>query len=575
MFKGIGASPGVAFGRAVVLADEKQAASGTAKSGIEEETARLESALSETRRQITDIMDRCATGVGEKEARIFKMQLLVLDDAMFLNRVKDDIRSGRLSAAAAVQDAVSSLSGRFEGLSDDYLRQRAIDIVDVGKRLLQNLNRLPSHDTGPQEAGIIFAPDLTPSETSLMDPQTVLGLVTEAGGPTSHTAILARALNIPAVVGTKGVLALVRDGDTVIVDGGSGEVFIRPDVPTVDCYRRRAEAERSAREKLAGAVDLPAVTLDGFRVAIAVNIGGPREIGAIPSPGAEGVGLFRTEFLFLSRDTLPSEDEQFGIYREVVSRAAPHPVVFRTLDAGADKSIPALRLAAEQNPFLGLRGIRLCLRQEQGMFRDQLRALVRASVFGKMAVMLPMVSDVAEIEASRKILGEVLREPGPDGEKIAEDVPLGIMVETPAAAVMADSWAAAVDFFSIGTNDLIQYVMAADRLNERVAYLFQPFHPAVLRMISGVVQAAHRYGKRVTVCGEMAADPLAVLLLTGMDVDGLSMSPGAIPLIKNTIRGVKKNDVTALARKALGLPGAGQVVEMVREFYRERLDADV
>lgn len=574
MLKGTGAAPGIAIGEAVIWSGEKFRLHQKSAGGTQEELARLEAALAETRRQLSDMVDKIAGKLGEKEAKIFKAQLLVLDDPMLINQVKEYIREGHLSAEEAVDRAVALLIEKFQALKDTYLRERAADIKDVGQRLLRNLTEGSSEENRMTKSGIVFALDLTPSETSLLDSSKVLGLVTEEGGKTSHTAILARALNIPAVVGVKGALARVREGDTVIVDGEKGDVLVCPDERTLEFYRHRLEEERKIRKMLAARKDLPAITPDGFQIKVVANIGGPEEAGTVLSAGAEGVGLFRTEFLFLNRHTLPSEEEQFEAYKKVLAQLAPRQVIIRTLDIGGDKEVPLLKLFREQNPFLGLRAIRLCLRNKE-LFYTQLRAILRASGFGNLAIMLPMVSDIVEVKQTKEIIGQIKKELAARGEKIAEEIPLGIMVETPAAAIMAGELAAEVDFFSIGTNDLVQYVMAVDRLNEEVSYLYQPFHPAVLRLIQGVVQAAHRFKKWVGICGEMAADPLAVPLLVGMEVDELSMSPGSIPMVKNLIRQIRKSDASELSREVIKLKSANEVMERIRNFIRERVDASV
>jgi len=570
MLKGIGAAPGIAIGNAVIWAGEKYPRPEQSAGSPQEELDRFISAVDETRRQLEDVADKVAGRLGENEAGIFKAQLLVLNDPMLVNLIRENIGSG-FTAVVAVERAVALLAEKFQALNDPYLQERAADIKDVGKRLIQNLPGAGPEKARIPEAGIIFAADLTPSETSLLDPEKVLGLVTGEGGKTSHTAILARALNIPAVVGVADVLEHVRDGDPVIVDGQNGEVIIRPDVQTLELYRRRSAQEKGRREKLNADKDAPAVTQDGYRVEVAANICGSGEIRAALLNGAEGVGLFRTEFLFLNRDGLPSEEEQFAVYKEVLSQMAPRRVIVRTLDIGGDKALPGLKLPAEQNPFLGLRGVRLCL-QKEDLFYTQLRALLRASAFGNLSIMLPMISDLAEVEQTREIIARLERElPLAGGRKI----PLGIMVETPAAAVMADQLAEVVDFFSIGTNDLVQYTMAVDRLNEQVAYLYQPLHPAVLRLLRGVIQAARRAGKWVGICGEMAADTLAVPLLVGMGVDELSMSSGSIPAVKKLIKNISKSDASALVEEALKLRSAGGIMELVECFIKERVSTDV
>ncbi|MGB9803413.1 phosphoenolpyruvate--protein phosphotransferase [Desulfofundulus sp.] len=572
--KGIGVSPGIAVGRAVIHSRQKFLTPRKPAGGTQDELARLELALAETRRQLNDMVDKITGKLGRDEAKIFQAQLLVLDDPMFVSRVQEYIQKENLSAEQAVDRTVALLVERFGALKDPYLRERAADIKDIGQRLLRNLTGSSPGEKQEVKSGVLFALDLTPSETSLLDTSKILGLVLEEGSKTSHTSILACALNIPAVVGVKGVLTRVHEGDTVIVDGDNGCVVICPDERTLESYRYRLKKEREKHRVLEAVKNLPAVTPDGFQVKVAANIGGPQEAAAVLSAGGEGVGLFRTEFLFLDRHTVPSEQEQFEVYKEVLAQLAPHQVIIRTMDIGGDKEVPFLARSGEQNPFLGLRAIRLCLRNQE-LFYTQLRAVLRAGVFGKAALMLPMVSDVMEVKQTREIIGRLREELASRGEKVVDEIPLGIMVETPAAAIMAEELAREVDFFSIGTNDLVQYVLAVDRLNEEVSYLYQPFHPAVLRLIQQVVRAAHRFHKWVGVCGEMAADPLAVPLLLGMGVDELSMSPGSIPVVKNLIRQIRKSDASELSLEVTKLTTAGEVVEKVRNFMRERVGEGV
>jgi phosphotransferase system enzyme I (PtsI) len=574
VLKGASASPGVAVGPALVRKHEPVRTPGKPPASAEEESGRLDGALAQAREQLRCLADKIAKQAGAEEAEIFGAQALVLDDPLFIGQARAAIGRDRVSAEEAVRRTVGALVEEFERLRDARLRERAADISDIGKRLLANLSGAPAGEACGEEQGVLFAGDLTPSETASLDTQKVLAIVTAHGAATSHAAILARALNVPAVVAVKGVLERVKHGDTVVVDGGSGEVILHPGDRLLEWYRKRIgeESRRSAQARAQR--HLPAITLDGFRVEVNANISKPSQADAALEAGADGVGLLRSEFLFLGRDELPSEDQQCEAYKEVLMRLAPRRVVIRTADFGGDKELGAIRLPREQNPSLGLRGIRLSLREE-GLFATQLRALWRAARFGNLAVLLPMVSGVSEVCRTRELLRRIQKELSEAGEPLAAPFPLGVMVETPAAALMAEELARHADFFSIGTNDLTQYVLAVDRLSEEVAALYQPFHPAVLRAIAMVCKAARHAGKPAGVCGEMAADPLAVVLFAGMRVHELSANASAVPLMKWLIRSVRQSEAEQLVVKVLQMETAAQVVRRTEEFARRSVYADV
>jgi phosphotransferase system enzyme I (PtsI) len=559
--QGIGAAPGIAVGRAVVWREQRLEAGTGPGAGPQAELARLAAALQTSREQLRDLAAGLATAAGEKEAQIFRIHLLLLDDPMLAGAVKQAIEREGLSAEQAVARTAGQLVAQFQALKDNYLRQRASDVEDIGRRLLANLA-----GEGPRPAsGIIVARNLTPSEAALLAAQNALAVVTEEGGPAGHMAILARALHLPAVVGAHAALAQVRDGDLLAVDGTTGEVIVDPDDATVAACRRRMEEQRVLDARLDALKALPAITPDGFRIALAANIATPAEVDAALEAGAEAVGVFRTEYLFVNRAAAPSEDEQYEAYRDVLSRMAPRRVIVRTMDLGGDKQAAVWDGAPEPNPALGLRGIRFALAREP-LFRSQLRALIRASGAGNLAVMLPMIADLAEVRRARRLLGAIQEELG-----ITAPVSLGVMVETPAAALLAAELAAETDFLSIGTNDLTQYVLAADRLNPAVASLYDPFHPAVLRLMQAVAQAAGRQGKWAGVCGEMGADPLAAPLFIGMGMAELSMVPAAIPAVKDAIRRVRKSDAETLLEQALAQASAAEVRDCLARFGRERM----
>jgi phosphotransferase system enzyme I (PtsI) len=562
--QGIGAAPGVAVGRAVVWREPPLETAARPGAGPEAELARLAAAVETSREQLRDLAAGLATAAGEKEARIFRVHLLFLDDPMLMGAVKTAIEREGLSAEQAVARTTRQLVAQFRALKDGYLRERAADVQDLGQRLLANL----AGEQPRSVSGILVARDLTPSEASLLAGQGALAVVTEEGGPTGHMAILARALRLPAVVGAHDALVQVRDGDLLALDGASGEVIVGPDDATVAGFRRRMEEQRVLRARLEALRDLPAVTPDGFRITLAANIATPAEVDLALEAGAEAVGVFRTEYLFVNRAEPPSEDEQYEAYRDVLSRMAPRRVIVRTMDLGGDKQAPVWDGAPEPNPALGLRGIRFALAREP-LFRSQLRALIRASGAGNLAVMLPMIADLAEVRRTRRLLGAIQEELG-----VSVPVSLGVMVETPAAALLATELAAQTDFLSIGTNDLTQYVLAADRLNPAMAGLYDPYHPAVLRLMRAVAEAAGRQGKWAGVCGEMGADPLAAPLFVGMGMAELSMVPAAIPAVKDAIRRVRRSDAEALVEETLAHPSAAEIRDCLARFARDRMSQE-
>jgi phosphotransferase system enzyme I (PtsI) len=525
-------APGIAVGPAVLwspAAGPPGARRAAASAG--EERARLDRAVEAAREELREVAARIAAEVGEPEARVFKSYLTLLEDPLVMGPMQEGLRQGTRTAEEAVQAAVAALAARFEALTDARLKERAADVRDVGQRLLRKLAGAPRPDSAVQPGSVVCAEAITPSDVVLLA-RAAAGLVLAEGGSTSHGVILARALRLPVVLGARSVLEQVREGDPLVIDGTVGSVVLRPDPTTVARYGARAAAERQEAGRPAIARLGPALTRDGHRVAVVANAAGAEEASAGRAAGAEGVGLCRTEFLFLGRERLPSEEEQLAAYREVLARMAPFRVVFRVLDAGADKPLPALALRAEANPSLGLRGIRLCLAHED-VFRTQLRALLRASRHGALAILLPMVSDVAEVRRARRILEEVR---GDIGLEVGHDVPpLGVMVETPAAALMAAELAQEADLFSIGTNDLVQHVLAVDRQSETVAELYQPFHPAVP-------------------------------LLVGLGVGTLSVAPSAVAAVKEAVRGLSRSETRGLVEEAVALTTAAEVVERLRRF---------
>ncbi len=563
--RGIGAAPGTVIGRVVIRRSETAAVPEPGSASLEVERGRLASAVESTRGQLRDLAETIAARAGVTEANIFKAHLALLDDPLLIDEITRHIERECMSAEQAVSLAASNIAERFDALEDAYLRERAADVRDLGQRLLQNLSVPSGPEAETPEACILVSRNLTPSETALLDPQRILAVVTEEGSAAGHAAILARALNLVAVFGAKGILSVAADGDWLIVDGTSGELLLCPDADTLESYRRRLEAERLERERLAALRDLPAVTADGFRIALAANVARPSEAGQALAAGAEGIGVFRTEYLFVNRAAPPGEEEQCNAYRELLLSMAPRRVVVRTMDIGGDKDVACWPLPAEPNPALGMRGIRLSLVREDD-FRCQLRALTRAAVAGNLAILLPMISDITEVRRTKALMERIRRELVARGRPAPDHIPLGVMVETPAATILLEDLAGEVDYFSIGTNDLVQYVLAADRTGDFAGGCYQPFHPAVLRLMRQVARTARASGKHIAVCGEMAADPLAAPLFLGMEIDELSMNPPAIPAVKNAIRNTTKAAADALLEDVLHLRTTAEIMERLKDF---------
>lgn len=535
------------------------------------EISRLRQALEVSRRQIQEIQERIAKEVGPQYARIFDAHLLILEDRWLAEQATTLIQKQRVNAEFAVQEVLDPVRQALSRVEDGYLRERRTDVDDVGDRLVRNLmgQRGSFHVEGMRGEAIVFARDLSPSDTAQLHRDAVLGLATETGGRTSHSAIMARSLEIPAVVGVEQICAEVQNHETVILDGMEGVVILSPDVETLTRYHARKQQLEYAGLALHKLGGLPAETQDGYRVRVTANIEFPEELPAVRDHGAEGVGLYRTEFLYLNRPDLPNEEEHFSVYCAVAAQMHPRPTVIRTLDFGGDKLASAIQLAAEENPSLGLRAIRLCLHRPD-MFRAQLRAILRASAFGTLRIMYPMISGVAEIRAANAILEDVKAELRREGVAFDPEIQVGAMIEIPSAAMIADLLAREVDFFSVGTNDLIQYALAIDRINEQVAYLYEPLHPAVLRLIWSVVSAAHNEGIWISMCGEMAADPLHALFLVGLGFDELSMTPAAIPLMKRIIRSVTYGQAAEVAHRVFGCATASEVEGLLRQEMRAR-----
>ena len=570
ILQGIGVSPGVQIAK-VSLYDPIRPAYSHRLIGLKEvpsEKKRLHNALNKAGEQLRALREKVCQSLDEAHASIFDPQLLILEDPTLLQGTLSRIEMYRESAEMAVTTVTRHFVDQYASVTDEYLAARATDIMDVANRICKLLDSSTEteHPLSFNEDTIVLARDLSPSDTAQMDHQHVLGFATELGGPTSHTAILAKALEIPAVVGLGPFLDKVSPGITVILDGSAGTLLTEPDTREIARARNRRRRLLVQDRDLQKLKDLPAETIDGYRIELSANVELPIEIPHVLAHGADGVGLFRTEFLYLERDELPGEDVLFEVYREVVEGIAPQSVIFRTMDLGGDKFLSQMDTGRELNPFLGLRAIRLCLAYPDVM-RVQLRAILRASAFGKARIMFPMISNLRETRQAIEILNDVKDELKKKSIAFDEEVPVGIMIEIPAAALCADQLAKEVDFFSIGTNDLIQYTLAVDRGNEQVAPLYDPFHPAILRLIRMTIDAAKREGIWIGLCGEMSSNPLCALLLVGLGIDELSMGALAIPEIKRLVRQIRLSEARQAAEAIYSLNNSTEIKNYVQQAY--------
>lgn len=527
--RGTGASSGIGIGKAVVVRDEKPEVVRVSISDKDKEVKRFEDVLAKITEATMEMAESLANKVGGKEAEILNGHVLLLSDPMLSEEIKQKIQNELVNAEFAVDSVYDMYAGMFASMDDELMQQRATDMKDLKVRILKGLLGMADVDVARlPEGSILVAEDLTPSMTAGLNPQTVYGIVTELGGRTSHSAILSRALEIPAVVAISGLLENIHDGDTVCFDGDKGEVVIHPDADTLAEYEKKKEAYLLEKKELENYKGKPSVTKDGRKVEIVANIGKPEDAQRALEYDAEGVGLFRTEFLFMDRENAPTEEEQFEAYKKVATLMKDKPVIIRTLDIGGDKEIPYLGIEQDENPFLGYRAIRLCLDRKEDLYRPQLRALLRASAFGDIRIMIPLITCVDEIREAKALIREIMEDL--DRENIAynKDIQVGIMIETAASSIMADVFAKEVDFFSIGTNDLTQYTMCVDRGNAKVSYLYSPLNPAVLRSLKRVITSAKEAGIMVGMCGEAAADPLLIPLLLVWGLDEFSMSASSI-----------------------------------------------
>ncbi|MDO8602240.1 MAG: phosphoenolpyruvate--protein phosphotransferase [Candidatus Omnitrophota bacterium] len=563
LLKGIPASPGIATGKAFLF-DTRQLVvteRDIKQDAIPSEIVRFEEALIKTRSEILTIQKKISKEMAGQHAEIFNAHLLVLEDRMLIEEVIEGLKKERKCVEYIFSKVIAKYIKVFSKMNDEYLKERTSDIEDVGKRMLKNLIGAQEKTLSDlTEEVIVVAYDISPSDTANMHKKNVRGFVTDIGGRTSHTAIMAKSLEIPAVVGLEKATTRIKPGDILIVDGTGGVVIINPDRATLKKYETKQEKFVAFEKILLDFKDKPAITIDGYKIEVSANIELPEEIGSVIAHGAEGIGLYRTEFLYMNRNDVPDEDEQFEAYKKVAAKFPKSPIIIRTLDLGGDKFLSQLRVPHEMNPFLGWRAIRFCLAKPE-IFKVQLRAILRASVFGDIKVMFPMISGLGELRQVIKVLEESKQELRNKKLNFNNDIEVGAMIEIPSAALTCDLLAKEVDFFSIGTNDLIQYSLAVDRANEKIAYLYKPTHPAVLRLIKNIIDSGHKENIWVGMCGEMAAEPGFVLILLGMGLDEFSMSPVVIPEVKYVISNVKFEDAKKVAEEALTL-STGEEVEV-------------
>lgn len=563
MWSGIAASPGIAIGKILLLPN---------KIALEEQQKKhsdpqivFEQALIASKEELITLREQVARTSGEEMAAVFDAHLLMLDDPSLIEAVNQAMRGGT-DAVTAVQETIQKLSLMFSGLEDEYMQERAADVRDIGQRIVRNLTGESVIDWDAlKEPVIVLAHDLTPSDTAQLKPGMIRAFATEIGGKTSHSAIVARMMGIPAVVGIKELLLKALDGEPAILDGEAGHLIINPTQQQIAHYEAKLQQIQERYAEMEALQGLPAVTMDSQRIEIAANISSVHDMKSVLQYGAEGIGLYRTEFLFMNRETAPGEEEQYIAYKTVLENMAGRPVVIRTLDVGGDKQLGYLNMPKEKNPFLGWRAIRMCLDRPE-LFKVQLRALWRAGSYGDLKIMFPMISNLDELKRAKEQLFQAREELVAEGQMVARSISVGMMIEIPSAALIADQLAPEVDFFSIGSNDLIQYTMGVDRMNESINHLYQPLHPAILRLISMVIDAAHRQGKWVGMCGEMAGDLTCVPVLIGLGLDEFSVSASSIPGVKKRVRSLSKWKCREVAEKCLSAGTAADIRALIADL---------
>lgn len=570
MLKGIAASDGIAAAKAYMLVQPDLSFSETSIDDPEAEIKRLDDAVEASKSELELIKQKATENLGEEEAQVFEAHLTILADPELLGQIKDKIKNDKVNAEAALKSVTDMFIEMFEAMTDNaYMQERAGDIRDVTKRIMSHLLGVTLPNPALiQEEVVIVAHDLTPSDTAQLDRNYVKGFITDIGGRTSHSAIMSRTLEIPAVVGSGSATTDIQEGEMVIIDGINGDALVDPTDAELADYKQKAAEFAAQKEEWARLKDAKSVSADGKEVLLGANIGTPDDVLGANDNGAEAVGLFRSEFLYMNSNELPTEDEQYEAYKAALEGMSGKQVVVRTMDIGGDKELPYLPLPEEQNPFLGYRAIRICL-DRQDIFRTQLRALLRASKYGRLAIMFPMIATVQEFKDAKAIFEEEKAKLVASGVEVSDDIQVGMMMEIPAAAMIADKLAKYADFFSIGTNDLIQYSMAADRGNERVSYLYQPYNPSILRLIKNIIDASHKEGKWTGMCGEMAGDQIAVPLLLGLGLDEFSMSATSILKTRSLIKKLDSKEMKELADKAVSdCENVDEVVSLVKEFTK-------
>ena len=567
MKKGTSASSGIGIGKAAIVEEAELIIKRETVSDTEAELARFKGALETSMKDTEALAADLATRVGEKEAEILQGHIMLLSDPMLTGEIENSIKNDAVNSEFAIENVCNMYADMFASMGDELMQQRATDMRDIKTRMQKVLMGVHSVDIASLPAGsIIVAKDLTPSMTAGINPANVTGIVTELGGRTSHSAILARALEIPAVVAVENLMELVKDGDDLVLDGSTGEVFVNPEPAVRADYEARREAFLKDKKELEQYIGKPSVTKDGVQVEIVANIGKPEDVDKVLQYDGEGVGLFRTEFLFMDRTSMPTEEEQFEAYKKVAVAMNGKPVIIRTLDIGGDKEIPYMGLEKDENPFLGYRAIRFCLDRKEDIYKPQLRALLRASAFGNIRIMVPLVTCIEEYREARGLVEELKAELDEKGIAYKKDIQVGIMVETAAASLIADIFAKEVDFFSIGTNDLTQYTMSVDRGNKKVSYLYSTFNPAVLRSIRHIIASGREAGIMVGMCGEAASDPMMIPLLLAFGLNEFSMSASAILRARKMVTEYSVEELKAVADKAMSFATAAEVEQYMKEF---------
>ncbi|MEG0813959.1 MAG: phosphoenolpyruvate--protein phosphotransferase [Clostridium sp.] len=567
MVKGAGASAGIGIGKVVILKDEKPAITRVSITDVTAEKERFKHAWEISIKDITSLIQRVSSGENHQKAEILNGHLMLLQDSVLTDDIETTIDNEKICSEFAIEEVCNRYADLFAGMEDERMQQRAADMKDIKIRMQNVLLGVSQVDISALKKGsVLIAYDLAPSTTAGINPHNVTGIVTEMGGRTSHSAILARALEIPAIVAAAGILNEANEGDEIIFDGETGEIFINPDLSLKEEYDDKRISYEEERKILKQQIGRPSITKDGIRVEIAANIGKPEDVERVLSYDGEGIGLFRTEFLFMDRTKMPTEEEQFEAYRSVASAMQGKPVIIRTLDIGGDKEIPYMGLKKDENPFLGYRAIRFCLGRKEDVYRPQLRALLRAGTYGNIKIMIPMVTCLEEVRETKRLISDIMRELDENHIEYRNDIPVGIMVETAAASFMADAFAKEVDFFSIGTNDLTQYTMAVDRSNEKVSYLYSAFNPAVLRSIRHIIECGHKEGIMVGMCGEAAGDPLMIPLLLAFGLNEFSMSAPSMLKARKLITSYHTEKLKEMADEVMQLVTADEIEQFMMKF---------